>query len=590
VIFGSYLSFSALICGPLFAAAPSFLLPNDVVPLKHAVELTVDPSRDTFEGRMRIEVELRAPVTEVWVNGKDLVVKSASLNGTPHTVLGAGGEFIGLDLGTPVEGRAMLEFRYQGRLDEKGLAGPYRRKVANDWYAFTTFTPIDARRAFPCFDEPRFKTPWEISIRTRNADRTFSNGRQIEETPEVEGWKLSRFATTEPLPAEIVAFAVGPFDVLDGGIAGAATPVRVITARGHAAEGQAAARATTAVLPRLEAYTGIPYPFGKLDHIALPAESFGAVENPGLITYRSQALLAAPGQDSAEKTRAIRRLQAHEIGHQWFGNLVTQADWQEVWLSEGFATWLSAKMMDQEEPPERAHLAAITARQRIMAVDASPNTRPVRLAVSTRKSAGDVYNRMVYDKAASVLMMLEAWLGEEPFRKGLQMYLAAHRNGNATADDLAESLRGASGLDPAAVMHAFLDTTGVPGIRVEVDCTREKLRIVPTGSAPVPVCWRTDGTAPRCDVVDKPATEVDLDACPAWVYPNARGTGYYRTVWTTAQLRALNPDRLTPAERLSLAYDLRAQQTDRAAAAAMLKKLAADKQPEIAKAARDGVK
>src|SRR5262249_16389873 len=163
-------------------------------------------------------------------------------------------------------------------------------------------------------------------------------------------------------------------------------------------------------------------------------------------------------------------------------------------------------------------------------------------------------------------------LGEESFRKGTQAYLIAHRNGNASADDLAASLRQAAGLDPASVMHAFLDTTGIPNIRVEADCTREKLRVIQTTpAASVPLFWRTYAATARCVVVDRPASEIDLrGVCPEWVYPNAGGTGYYRTVWNAAQLRALNLDRLTPAERLTLAYDLRAQQSGRAAAVAML--------------------
>ena len=214
------------------------------------------------------------------------------------------GERIGIDGGQPLAGPATIRIAYQGRLDDKGSGGPYRRKVEGEWYAYTTFTPIDARRAFPCFDEPRFKTPWDISIRVKREHKAFSNGRQISETEEPNGWKLVKFATTEPLPAEMVAFAVGPFDVYDGGVAGHGTPVRVITAKGHAAEGHAAAQATAEILPRLEAYTGIPYAFGKLDHLALPAGTFGAVENPGLITYRARNLLLASESGDAGAARA----------------------------------------------------------------------------------------------------------------------------------------------------------------------------------------------------------------------------------------------------------------------------------------------
>ena len=588
----------SVLCPLVAAAPPTFQLPNTITPRRHTVELTIDPARETFEGHIQIEVDLRVPSTEIWVNGKNLTISSATIV-TPAgtltpTVLTAAGEFIGLSLLVPLEGPATLDYRYQGRLDEKGLAGAYRRKSAapggasGDWYVFTTFTPIDARRAFPCFDEPRFKTPWSISIRTREGDRALSNGRELTVTGEPDGWKLTTFAETAPLPAEVVAFAVGPFDVLDGGTSGAATPIRVITAKGHASEGQAAARATAAVLPRLEAYTGIPYPYGKLDHIALPEESFGAVENPGLITYRSEGLLTPPGQNNPAKERAIRRLQAHEIAHQWFGNLVTQADWQDVWLSEGFATWLGTKVMDEEEPPERAHLAAILARERIMNADASPRTRPVRFRIGSREDALGVYDRMVYDKAAAVLLMLEAWIGEDKFREGLRAYLAAHRFGSASADDLALELAGAAGINPALVMHSLLDSTGVPAIHLQADCARRKLRITSTAAGPIPVCWRTD-SAQRCAVAAAPSAEVELASCPAWLFPNSGGTGYYRTTWSPQQLAALPLDRLSAAERLTLVYDLKTQREIRSAAG-ILKRLSNDSQPEIAAAARIALK
>ncbi len=296
---------------------------------------------------------------------------------------------------------------------------------------------------------------------------------------------------------------------IDGGVAGHGTPVRVITAKGHAAEGHAAAQATAAILPRLEAYTGIPYAFGKLDHLALPAGAYGAVENPGLITYRTRNLLIspreAPSQETATFTHALRALQAHEIGHQWFGNLVTQASWEDVWLSEGFATWISAKMMDQEEPPERVHLAEIVARERMMAVDNPARSRPVRVAVNSRATARDVYNRVVYDKGAAILLMLEGWLGEDRFRDGLRIYLNQHKFGNATTADLAAELNAASGIDTSRVLNTFLNTTGVPELRGELLCDRAsapRLRVTKSSPGSVPVCWRADRVASSCTVLE----------------------------------------------------------------------------------------
>ena len=256
------------------------------------------------------------------------------------------------------------------------------------------------------------------------------------------GWRPNwiRFAATAPLPSELVAFAVGPFDVYPARSPGA-TPMRVITPKGHGADGKAAAEAAVNLLPKLEAYTGIPYPFAKLDHLALADAGFAAVENPGLIVYLAKELLIAPGTENRENTRAVRFLEAHEMGHQWFGDMVTQADWNDVWLSEAFATWISEKMMDQEEVAARAHLSAIATRERIMGVDASAKTHPVRVDVNSREDSLSIYNRVAYDKGASVLLMLEGWLGEEKFRDALRSYLRDHRYGNASTRDLGDELK-----------------------------------------------------------------------------------------------------------------------------------------------------
>jgi alanyl aminopeptidase len=573
---------------PAVPPPPAFLLPNDVVPTRHIFELTIDPSRDSFEGLARIEVELHKPASVIWINAKDLTPKEASVESAgrmyPARAHTAGGEFIGLELGSPVgPGRATLSIRYQGRLDDRSLVGAYRRKVGDDWYVFTTFTPIEARRAFPCFDEPRFKTPWELTIHVRRGDQVFANAPDASEVEEPDGMKAVRFVPTEPLPAEVIAFAVGPFDVFDGGPAGHGTPIRVIATKGRGAEGKYAAQAAAEVLPRLEAYTGIPYPFGKLDHLALPEGAFGAVENPGLITYRALTLLAKPAEETPEKTRAIRAVESHEIAHQWFGDMVTQAGWEDVWLSEGFATWLSAKVMDQEQPPERKHLSAIFARERIM----HTGNRPVRLAMKNREDTKRVYNPIVYQKGAAVLAMLEGWLGEERIEEGLRVYLRAHRFGNATTDDLAAALGDVP--DLRAVLHGVLDATGVPEVSGEIHCdpgAGPSLSVRQRGSTVMPVCWKADGHGQGCAVLHTPAQTVAWprgSQCPAWFFLNAGGTGYYHTAWSHAPLEAL--PHLTPAERLTLVYDLRAFKKG-SGAAALLKRLASDPEPDIAKAAQ----
>ena len=582
-----------------FAAPPppGFRLPDSVVPLKYIVQLSIDPNKDTFSGTVLIAIDIVKPTSTIWLNGKDLEIGSASLARGPDPyrearVRTVNKELIEVDAATPLEGVWTLRLEYRGRLDDKAVLGAYRRKVEGDWYVYTTFTPIEARRAIPCFDEPRFKTPWQLSITVPQGELAFSNSAEIGHDA-AAGQTTFHFADTKLLPSELVAFAVGPFDVLNGGTAADGTPVRVITPKNRAAEGRAAADSTSVLLARLEEYTGIPYAFGKLDHLALADGLFGAVENPGLIIYLARELLILPGTETPTRVHALRLLQAHEMGHQWFGDLVTQASWADVWLSEGFATWISEKVIDQDDKPERAHVEFLLARERIMQTDGARRTRPVRVEPADRDDTRDIYNRLVYDKSASVLLMLEGWLGEDKFREGIRAYLQEHRFGNASTADLAADLKRASGVDVSAVMHSFLDEAGLPRVSMLVDCGQTpRVRIRQSGASAIPICYRGAGLAKTCTVLESPAGDVELPkgiACPAWIEPNAGGTGYYRTTWAASQLAALSIKDLSPAERLTLAYDMRTMPTDRAAARAMLSKLAADSEPEVAKAAEDAV-
>lgn len=591
------ISFSA----PGFSASgptPGFNLPDDATPQKYTVVLSIDPNKDAFDGTVFIEANIAKPVSTIWLNGKDLDVDFVQLS--QGKVLRdararlVNKELIAIDVsGAPVSGVWGIYISYQGKLDDKAVVGAYRRKLDGSWYVYTTFTPIEARRAIPCFDEPRFKTPWDISIKTPQSQLAFSNAAQVNETRASDGQKIVHFGVTQPLPSELVAFAVGPFDIYNGQPAGHGTPIRAITPNNEAAEGKAAAETSVAVLPRLEQYMGTPYAFGKLDHLALADAGFGAVENPGLIVYLAREMLMVPGSETIPRVRALHLLEAHEMGHQWFGDLVTQATWSDVWLSEGFATWISEKVMDQEDRPDRAHLGLIAARDRIMQVDSTRRTRPVRVEPHDREGTRDIYNRFVYDKGAAVLLMLEQWLGEDKFRSGIQAYLDAHRFKNASTADLSAALKSASGVDPAPVLHSFLDSSGLPRVSAQIECSgTPRLKIRQSGASAIPVCFRGQGAGKSCTVMESAYREVDLPkgaSCPMWVEPNAGGAGYYRTIWTAPQLTALPLKELTPAERLTLAFDLRAMPNDRMAARAMLAKLASDPEPEVAKAAQDGL-
>jgi alanyl aminopeptidase len=562
------------ILGAADPAPPKFLLPDGAEPKRYAIDLTIVPSADTFRGVATIDIYLKQAASFIWLNGKDLIVESAILAGLPARVVTAGGEFLGIAPTHAVgPGPARLEIRYRGTISGRTATGVFHRRAGADWYVFTTFTAIEARRAFPCFDEPRFKTPWELTLHVPRNDTALSNTRSVVETDEASGRKKVVFAPTQPLPSSQIGFAVGPFEIVDAGRAGRnSIPVRIVTPRGRAGEAEPARAATPQLLAWLEDYTGIPYPFEKVDHVALLEGAFGAIENPGLITYQQGILLAAPKTDSAERQRQMRSTMAHELAHQWFGNLVTMSKWEDVWLSEGFATWTAAKIMDREQAGRRGVLLA-AARDRVMSIDATSDARRVREPMASRAAMRNVYSPLVYAKGAALLDMLEYCLGQDELRAAIRRYLADHKFTTATTGDFVAALRTLGGRAPASVVASFLDQPGVPVITAEALCDTRGARLLlrqnryqPLGARlkaqawTTPVCIKGDGLAARCVTMDGPDMEIPLSACPSWVFPNAGAAGYYRTFLAPDLLVSLSRHGadLTAAERLSLAQDVAA--------------------------------
>jgi cytosol alanyl aminopeptidase len=596
-------------------APPQFQLPDSAYPRRYAIELTIDPSQESFQGVATIDLQLTERLPFVWLNGTGITVQQAVLRAggetTPARVVYARDEFIGFALGQPAgPGPAQLEVRYQAALSDKSTVGAYRRQSEGEWYAFTTFTAIEARRAFPCFDEPRYKTPWQLTLHVKREHVALTNTPPLTDDNEPGGMKKITFAPTALLPSELIAFAVGPFEIVDAGRAGKRQiPIRIITPHGRAAEAAYTRTVDPELLTRLEEYTGIPYPFEKLDHIALLEGAFGAVENPGLITYQQRTLLAKPEQDTADRQRGMRGTMAHELAHQWFGNLVTMSTWQDVWLSEGFATWLGSKIADQDQPESRRRVSMAASRDRIMAADAPANARPVRVAFSSREGMRDVYNRLVYEKGAGVLRTLEGWIGEEPFRQALRAYLTAYAFENATTDELAAAISESTGRDAGAIMSSLLDQPGAPVIDAELQCADQtpprvllrQQRYRPLGATvasprwSTPVCVTAEGGSRKCTVLENQQAEIvldDLPACPAWIFPNAGATGYYRSQLSAPLLDALVQhgfDHLSAAERLTAVLDMNALVRNghipAAQALKLLPKLARDAEPQVVVAA-----
>ncbi len=555
---------AAMLAAP---SPPTFRLPDVAQPKQESLDITIVPGSAEFHGEARLRVVLKTRVPVLWMNAKDLSIREVAVEqGGAQKKLAniVTGEFLGVQFEQPAgPGALEIAIRYSGRLEYETNSGLHRKKSGGDWYAYTTFTPMEARRAFPCFDEPGYKTNWRVALHVPRTDVALANSPAIYETNEPGGLKKVVFAETPPLPPSVVAFAVGPFELMDAGAAGAKrTPVRVVALRGRGREAAAARTATAGILENLEAYAGSPYPWAKLDHLAVPDMPFGAVENPGLIMYRDRVLLAAPERDTAERRRAMRTTMAHELAHQWFGNLVTPAWWDDVWLSEGIATWLGGNIADLELPEFERGIAAATRRHRMLMVDSTERTRPVRVAMNSRENMKRVYSPLVYEKGAAILSMLEQWIGPERFRTAMRLYLSNHANGNATTADLGAAIQKATGVDATAVLNGFLDRPHAPEFHFSVRCENGAgSLVVEQNGQPwaAPVCWHDAGGARTCAVVDGPRVVKSVGGCPAWTWPNATGAGYYRSVPDPAMLEAVVANgysELSAPERVSLAGDI----------------------------------
>ena len=573
--------FVAFTAGVVAAAPASIVrLPGDARALRYEASLTVRPAEAVFEGTIAIDVSMRRGTTTLWLNGTDLEVIEASVGGRTVKTQTEGNEFIGLTLAQPAtRGRSRVKIRYRGKVREDFNAGAFRRKSADgDWYVYTTFTAIDARRVFPCFDQPDVKTPWQLTVTVPEGDIALANTPLVRERAEADGMKSFVFAETLALPAEIVAFAVGPFDLLDAGVAGRnRTPMRVAAPKGRAEEGRLAGEIARTVLPRLEEYTGMVHPYPKLDHLALLEGAFGGVENAGLIQYLGRLLLVGREQEPARR-EDLEGLMAHEMAHQWLGDLVTQSTWKDVWLSEGLTTWLGQKTADLSLPEERRGLRRAASRESALHTDGGEKARAVRMDLPTRADMKKVYGGLVYSKGASFAVMLEGWLGEAAFQRSVRRYLREHAYKNASTADFLGAVRAETGQDVSA-MAGLLDRLGAPEITAAVVCeggraklALEQRRYATAGHAgdkeipwTLPVCARTDGGT-DCVVMAAATAELPLRSaggCPAWVMPNAGGLGYYRLRMALPALAETTraADRLTPVERVTLAGDTAAMVT-----------------------------
>ncbi|HEY1435322.1 MAG TPA: M1 family metallopeptidase, partial [Thermoanaerobaculia bacterium] len=563
---------------------PKLRLPAGADPAGYVVELTIDPSREAFKGFVAIDLKFKQKTSFLWLNGTALSVTKASATVADRPVgvkwVPGGDQFIGFSFDRPVgPGAVRLEIEYTGKLDESSTQGLFREKDGEDWYAFSMFESTDARRAFPCFDEPAYKVPWQLTLRIPAGTSAVSNTPIQSESTAADGGRVVRFKKTEPLPSYLVALGVGPFDYLDAGTAGSKkTPIRIVTPRGKASQGRYAAQTTKPLLELLEAYFGIPYPYEKLDHLAVPqAVTFGAEENAGLISWSERALIAPPAEETVEFQRRQASYSAHEMAHQWFGDLVTMEWWDDVWLNESFATWMSDRTIAEWKPEWETAVERVRDRSNVMYDDTLVAARKIHQEILTSDDIVNAFDGISYQKGAAVLTMFEAWIGPAKFEAGVHAYLEAHRFASATEHDFLQAIEAASRPGVAAAFSTFLDQAGVPLVDVALECAGgqprlalSQKRLLPLGSAgagaerwQIPVCSRgaSGGPAERgCALLT--AQEAPAPAptagCPSWLLANDGERGYYRARYRgdlLQKLLAVADTELTLAERVGVIRD-----------------------------------
>jgi alanyl aminopeptidase len=540
---------------------PPGQLGNSVAPTRYSIELSIDPSKETFSGSVEIDITLGQPQDAVWLHGKDLDVSEVYLtDGRDNRVdasyeerLDSGVALVTLSREVPA-GPAKLHFTYSAPFNRSTNA-LFKVERAGEQYAVTQFEPIAARQAFPGFDEPGFKVPFDLAVVARGNDVVITTTPELSTEKLADGRVRHVFKRTRPLPTYLLAFAVGPYDVVDYGmIPGNAVRDREVALRGVVAKGLGdkatyALQNTDGLLSVLEDYFGTPYPYEKLDLIAMPESFGGAMENVGAITY-DEYLLLMDDNSPLNQRRAYTAVHAHEMGHMWFGNLVTPVWWNDIWLNESFASWIMYKAADTYWPEGEFDRETLKDALGAMENDSLAAAREIREPIDSNEKIAGAFDAITYEKGGGVLAMLERYVGEDQFRAGVRLHMERNADGTATAEDFIDSIaEGSDRVEIEGAFRTFIQQPGVPLVSVQLDCKEagkprirvRQARYAPLGSAikpgdgkwQIPMCIAyvaNDTRKSMCTLLSETEQSINLDGgvCPSTLHPNADGAGYYR--------------------------------------------------------------
>jgi aminopeptidase N len=563
----------------LFSGTMAFAqrLPATVTPVHYDITVAPRLADATFGGNVKIGVRLAAPSSTIVLNAAEIKFGASSITAggrkqPAEVTLDAAKEQATLKFATPVPaGDAELEIAYEGILNDD-LRGLYLSKANNRRYAVTQLEATDARRMFPSFDEPAFKATFGLTAIIDEKDHAISNGAVISDTPGPgAGRHTVRFETTPKMSTYLVALAVGDFECNAGSADG--IPVRICSTPDKKQLTGFALESTQKIVEYYNRYYSIKYPFKKLDIVAVPDFAAGAMENTAAIFYRETLLLATPDA-SVPLRKSIAVVLAHEIAHQWFGDLVTMQWWDDIWLNEGFANWMMSKPLKAWRPDWKVELNEVTDNQTAMNRDSLRTTRPIRSRASTPAEISELFDPIAYEKGAAVLRMIEDWVGEEGFQKGVNAYIDKFKYGNARAEDFWATLTAVTGKPVDRVMATFVDQPGLPLIALDLRCVEGHGRAVlsqeryfrdatqqkAAGTAQlwqIPVCLRSPSGDAHCELLQERRKEVSFDSCPAWVMANAGARGYYRAAAPPAMVRTMaeKVETLSATERMAVLSD-----------------------------------
>ncbi len=542
------------------AEVPLGPLSRDVVPVAYVLDLRMDPRAERFSGEVRVDVDVRKAVDVFFMHARGSSIRNATIKqGDSVTtvraeIVDAAGGVLKVTAPKPLGvGRAQVQIAFDAPYDLR-LQGAYKVKSGGLDYVMTQMEPIGARNAFPCFDEPAFKQPWTVSITAPAADTAIFNTRETSVEKQADGWVKHHYALTLPLPSYLIAFAVGPWELVEFAaipkteLRDHPIPLRGVAAKGQGERMRYMLGETAKMVTALEDYFAYPYPYDKLDLLAAPEFAYGAMENAGLITYRD-SLMFADLKGSTSQRRGAISTHIHELAHQWFGNLVTMPWWDDIWLNESFASWSEAQIGHDLYPELEAEMDLLGGGLGAMGSDSRATARRIHNPVEEWTEINSTFDGITYQKGGAVLAMMERFLGAEKFRAALRAHMRKFAFGNATSVDLADSLAAQSS-EPDALRRAFAsftDQAGVPMLATTLSCAegRSSLAITQSRYRPiggsfstdtkwlVPMCLRVgraNTSSVECHLLTEASETITLggDTCADYVHPNADGAGYYR--------------------------------------------------------------